>query len=241
MAIIKNIGIATFVLALSLSLKAQTIEKTFSGSWAETWWTFDFYKNGTYKRTSSGHYGATEVKGSYKTNQDTIQLLTGYKNSDGTINEYYLFEKDSFLIDITLLYDYKLTKERNLISYNSRKRYDILQKPDPNLRFHKSLAELDSLVETAIHQLKNTTIWLISDAENLNIIRLLNTIYGSSDKRLTTGVYAEFRQLIFEKNYIEEIRKVYDWTIGTGMGFLILKLQVELGGSPNWYSIYVIE
>lgn len=239
MATVKNIILTSFILFLSLKLKSQTIEKTFSGWWAATCWTFDFHKDGTYKRISSGHYGSTKAVGEYKINNDTIHLLSSFKNTNGTVNEFYLLERDSFLIDLTLLYEYKIIKDRNSISFGSRKRYDILPKPDLNLRFYKSYSELDTLVRKTISQIQTKDLWHLSDSDHLNIIRLYNTVFSSEDKKLTSSLYKDFEDLLNKKNYIEEIRKIYDWTIGIGMGYVISKLQVEIGGSPNWYSIYV--
>lgn len=101
---------------------AQTFEKTFSGQWATTSWTFEFHKDGTYKRISQGHYGNTEVKGNYSIHNDSIQL-NHFENTHGTINKYYLLDGDSFLVDLELLYDYKLNASPWF--YSSRKREDI--------------------------------------------------------------------------------------------------------------------
>jgi hypothetical protein len=239
MAAAKYFIVTLLTLTLTSGPIAQTIEKTFSGWWADTWWTFDFYKDATYKRISTGHYGSTEVKGNYRITKDTIQLLSGFKNTHGTVNEFYLLDKDSFLIDLNLLYEYKVTKDRTSISFSSRKRYDILPKPDANLKFYKSYIELDTLVKKALSQLQTKDLWYLSDSDHLNIIRLYNTVAGSQDNKLTSSLYTDFKELFNRKNYIDEVRKIYDWTIGVGMGYVIRKLQVEIGGSPNWYSLYI--
>ncbi|MEO6612872.1 MAG: hypothetical protein ABIT05_10325 [Chitinophagaceae bacterium] len=239
MPTVKYFIVTILILTLTLRSTAQTIRKTFSGWWADTWWIFDFYKDATYNRVSSGHYGFTKVKGNYKINKDTIQLLSGFKNTNGTVNEFYLIDRDSFLIDLTLLYEYKVTNESNLISFSSRKRYDILPRPDPNLKFYKSYNEIDTLVRKAINQLQTKDLWYLSDSDHLNIIRLYNTVLGSQDKKFSLNLYNDFKNILNEKNYIHEVRKIYDWTIGIGIGYIISKLQVEIGGSPNWYSIYI--
>ncbi len=89
-----------------------------------TFWTFNFNKDGTYSRTSQGHYGNTKVVGKYKVNKDTIQILSGFQNTDGTVNEFYLL-KDDRIIDLKLLYDYILVKNKKAFPYASKKRTGI--------------------------------------------------------------------------------------------------------------------
>lgn len=115
------------LIIISDLVRAQSFENTYEGWWANTKWTFEFKKDGKYKRVSSGHYGNTIVKGKYRINKDTIQILTGFENSHGTINEKYLIAKDSAIIDLNLYYDYKL-KTLNENFYNSKKRNEIIIK-----------------------------------------------------------------------------------------------------------------
>ncbi len=90
-----------------ISEKNKSIDKKFTAWWADTYWEFYFKKDGSFKRISMGHYGNTEVHGNYEMVLDTIHIISGFKNTNGTVNEYYLIDKDSFLIDLELLYDYK--------------------------------------------------------------------------------------------------------------------------------------
>lgn len=85
---------------------AQNFVKSFQGYWGSTNWEFEFRRDGTYKRTSTGHYGNTTVEGKYTVRKDSVEL-TGYENTGGTINRLYLLDKDSMLIDLTLRYDYR--------------------------------------------------------------------------------------------------------------------------------------
>jgi hypothetical protein len=157
MATSRNLSII-IVVAFSLSSNAQTIEKTFAGWWADTWWTFDFKKDGTYKRTSLGHYGNTEVKGNYKIYNDSVQLISGFRNTDGTVNEFYMLDRDSFLVDLTLLYDYKLTKDKNRLTYNSKKRYDLLKKASLKSKSKKSCPSPENLVQMSFADLNSKII-----------------------------------------------------------------------------------
>lgn len=114
-----------FFLLIIFSLQftnAQTIEKKFVGCWAETLWTFEFFKNGEYKRTSTGHYGDTTVSGKYKMTNNTIQLISGFEESDGTVNEYYFIDKNNVLIDTKLEYGYPIFDEE-LKSLNCELKY----------------------------------------------------------------------------------------------------------------------
>jgi hypothetical protein len=245
MATVKYFIVTIISLTLTLSSTAQTIEKTFSGWWADTWWTFDFYKDTTYIRVSSGHYGFTEVKGNYKISKDTLQLISGFKNTHGTVNEFYLLDKDSFLIDLTLLYDYRLTNDKNTLTYTSRKRYDVLKKPNQDSIAYISKSDFDSLVLYSIGRLKTKDIWQISDTDHIQIIKIKNTISMSDDnnhnRRFVNGIYTDFESLIKEKNYGNEMSKIYDWIPNRGMGFYFEKLQVELGGTPHFFSRFVVK
>jgi len=59
--------------------KLQTIDKTFSGMWAETEWTYIFRKDGLFIFESNGHYGNTREMGSYFIVDSSIYLTP---NSD---------------------------------------------------------------------------------------------------------------------------------------------------------------
>lgn len=112
---------AILLLLIPINVSAQTFENTFVGEWGDTYWTFSFHQDGTYKRTSWGHYGNTTVEGSYITQADTVHLLSGFENTNGTVNEKYLLDKDSMLIDVDLRYDYSpISKTRPDLSDTNR-------------------------------------------------------------------------------------------------------------------------
>lgn len=95
--------ILTFLFLTMFSIaNGQTMEKKFQGWWSTTNWTFDFKLDGSYKRISTGHYGNTTVNGTYRINKDTVYLLTGDKGTHGKVNEKYLLDGDSILIDLNL-------------------------------------------------------------------------------------------------------------------------------------------
>lgn len=103
----KRILIISIFTAMTFICNAQET-KTYQGVWAMTWWTFDFYPDSTYQRTSSGHYGKTTVTGNYTIKGDTIVLTSGFENTHGTVNEKYLMKNDSCITDLTLKKDYCL-------------------------------------------------------------------------------------------------------------------------------------
>lgn len=133
------------VFFIASKANGQTFEKTFQGWWASTSWTYDFYKNGTYRRVSEGHYGYTTVSGKYIIERDTITLLTGYENTHGTVNEKYILDKDSFLIDFCLRYDYApIEKQGEPLYYNSKTR--LVKYPQIATNNQKTISELESVL-----------------------------------------------------------------------------------------------
>lgn len=96
---------------------AQTIEKKVFGCWTESFWEFEFFENGAYKRTSSGHYGNTIITGLYTVVNDTIQIKSGFEDSDGTINKYYIIDKNNVLIDTKLENGYLMNDEKQTTLY----------------------------------------------------------------------------------------------------------------------------
>lgn len=92
---------------------AQTIEKKFVGCWAQTLWIFEFFKNGEFKRMSTGHFGNTTYSGKYAINNDTIKLTYSTENNSKTSNEYYFIDKNNILIDYELQYGYPIYKSEN--------------------------------------------------------------------------------------------------------------------------------
>jgi hypothetical protein len=111
-----------------LKVNGQTFEKTYTGQWAMTFWKFEFHMDGTYKRTSSGHYGNQTFQGNYKIYNDTIELINGYDSSSGTLNKYYLIstnhgkfatEPQGRIIDLTNLYEY-YNNDRNYICQKNK-------------------------------------------------------------------------------------------------------------------------
>jgi hypothetical protein len=118
--LLKHISSFIFMLLASRS-DAQTIDKKYRGWWGDTQWTFEFKRDGSFERSSAGHYGSTHVFGKYEVKADTIHLLSGFQNTDGTLNEYYLIDQEGYIIDLRLLYDYQVAKKGNSV-YNSRMR-----------------------------------------------------------------------------------------------------------------------
>jgi len=227
------------ILAAINLVNAQTFNRTYQGYWATTIWTFEFKSDGTYKRISGGHYGNTTVAGNYKVNRDTIQLLTGFKETHGTVNEKYLIDKDSLIIDLRLYYDYKLPTGSRI--YSSKKRYDILQKPNLDSSIVVSKQQFDTIVEHCTSLLKNRMTTELNDQDHIKIIRLINTLRMNQSSSYNINIYSDFMKLVQEKDYEKEISIYYDWTPNRGMGFYFQKLQIELGGTPHLYSRYRIK
>jgi hypothetical protein len=217
----------------------QTLDKTFCGQWAMTSWSFEFHKDGTFIRTSAGHFGNPVFTGTYLLQSDTIHITKGFENTCGSLNEFYLLDKDSMLIDLHNFYDYSPNHKE--WEYISQKRYDILKKPNMDLKNFVNQAQLEMLVIQSTTILDTKSILVITDEENIQIIRLINTIRMEQDSLYKSGVYLHFMEDVEKTNYEKEISILYDWILNRGMGFYFQKLQVELGGTPHFYSRYVIE
>jgi hypothetical protein len=227
------------ILTISSFVNGQSFDKKFSGQWAMTFWTYEFHKDGTFKRTSSGHFGNPIYTGTYLIQTDTIHITKGFENTSGTVNEYFLLDKDSMLIDLDNFYDY--SPNHKDWQYISKKRYDILKKPNMDLKNVVSKKQLEMMVYSSTTILKNKRLSEITDEENIQIIRLLNTLRMSRDSYLKSGVYAKFINETKKNNFVKEISSYYDWIPSRGMGFYFQKLQVELGGTPHFYSRYTVE
>jgi len=107
-----------------LALPAQYPERSYSGSWGRTMWTYHFFGDGNYERSSSGHFGDVRFSGNYVVRNDTLHLLSGYNASSGTLNEFYLLHEDSMLVDLGNFYDYAPSAAGRF--HMSRKRYDLM-------------------------------------------------------------------------------------------------------------------
>ena len=238
MTILRNI-LTLLILTFSNIVIGQTFDRIYQGWWATTSWTFEFKSDGTYKRVSAGHYGNTTVAGNYKINKDTIQLLTGFKETHGTVNEKYLIDKDSLIIDLALNYDYKLTTGSNF--YNSNKRYDILKKPNMDSMVVVTKQQFDSTIIDCTSLLTTHSNIQLKDEDHIKILRLINTISMSQETSFKSGIYSEFMKLVKEKDYEKDVSIYYDWIPNRGMGFYFQKLQIELGGTPRIFSRYTIK
>lgn len=240
MTTVKHIFILTILTTITTCGFGQSIDKTYSGWWARTRWTFEFKNDNTYKRTSNGHFGNTTYDGKYEMTGDTICLVTGSEQITGMQRSKYLLDKDSFLIDLQLYYDYKIVSQ-DIDFYNSKKRYDILKKPNMDSLIIVTKQQFDTIVQHCTSLLTTRRNIEIKDADHIKIIRLINTINMSQDTSFKSGIYAEFMKRVKDKDYEKEISTYYDWIPNRGMGFYFQKLQVELGGTPHLYSRYAIK
>lgn len=217
---VRHIILTFSLLTIFSVVNSQTIEKTFQGWWATTSWTFEFKADGTYKRVSAGHYGNTTVNGTYRLDKDTIYLLTGYKGTHSTVNEKYLLDGDSILIDLILRYDYKLLAKSKRNFYNSQTRQikypqtsttDINKKKE--LEFVLNLAFNSADIKKYYHfgKLKNRKL-IIQNYHYLDAnikVDSLYSIYKSKDK-IADKFYVEFEDINQNENSIEIKLKLHD-------------------------------
>lgn len=148
MKILRDVLIIT-ILTFTNLVNGQNFDRIYQGWWATTSWIFEFNSDGTYKRVSAGHYGFTTVTGNYKIYGNTIRILTGFEGTHATVNEKYLIDNDSLIIDTKLLYDYKLGLGETFI-YSNQKRYDILRKPNMDSLIVVTKQQFNSIIESCI-------------------------------------------------------------------------------------------
>ena len=226
--------IATFIiLTISFIANGQTFEKTFQGWWASTSWTYDFYKDGTYKRVSFGHYGNTTVNGKYRIEWDTITFLTGFKNTNGTVNETYILDKDSMLIDLNLRYDYAPVSKSGQKFYNSKIR--LVKYPQITTDNQSVESELESVLNLAFNSSTAKKYYhfdklperqfLFADYYNLkaNIqVDSIKSVFKPREK-ISEDFYIEFEDINQNSDSIEIKIKVHGE--GVSMRFYYIKKE----------------
>jgi hypothetical protein len=94
--------------------KINSFKGTYKGYWAETFWKFTFYEDGDFVFKSEGYYGKIMTRGIYEKRGDSLFLyaLDSLITKDGVINELYLVDGDSCIVDNKMRYDY--CKTRNI-------------------------------------------------------------------------------------------------------------------------------
>jgi hypothetical protein len=125
-----------------------------------------------------------------------------------------------------------------------------------------TLNEFNQRVDRAIMLLKTKALNEISDTDHISIMMCDNTIFmamvkesrpkiiKSSDgdqkvyllkPRFTGGRYKELEKIISSKHYVEGVVTIYpDWRPNRGMGAFFPKLQMEIDGTPEPYSVFQV-
>jgi len=213
-------NILTFIfLTITFIANGQSFEKSFQGWWASTSWIFDFHKDGTYQRISSGHYGNTTVNGKYIIKADSIHLLTGFENTSGTVNEIYLLDKDSMLIDLDLRYDYAPVSKTGQNFHNSLIRlvkYPQIATDNQNVK-----SELEKVMNLAFNSSTAKQYYhfdklpqrrlLFADYFNLKANIQVDTIAGifKPAEKISENFYIEFEDINQSADRIEIKTKIH--------------------------------
>jgi hypothetical protein len=101
-------------------------------------------------------------------------------------------------------------------------------------------AEFDRLVASNIVLLKQMPISDFTDRQQVELMRLSNTI-GFHHNRFHSGQYQQLEALLKQKDYYKKIIEVYpNWIPSRGMGFYFTQLKMELGGTPRSSSLYEV-
>ncbi len=138
--------LSSILILSQIPLFAQTtIEQTYDGGWASTFWKFEFTKDGKFKRTSRGHFGNTVKTGKYKIFKDTLEITEGYQNTAGTINQFYLIQEDSCIVDIRLRYAYCILDKNQKWQYEDERKREI-KYPQTTTNNSELIKDLDSVL-----------------------------------------------------------------------------------------------
>jgi len=179
-------------------IEAQTIEKKFVGCWADTVWEFEFFKNGEYKRVSAGHYGNTIVSGKYIMINDSIQLKSGFGDTNGTVNEYYFIDKNNVLIDTKLEYGYTIYDSEHTTYHQCGLKY-----PDITPVNKEKVIQLEKALNVAFNSEKMKSFYHF---EKFPKRKLLVAKYNELQANIVVdNIVAEFKPIeeITEKFYFE--------------------------------------
>jgi len=108
------------------------------------------------------------------------------------------------------------------------------------------MSHFDSIINKSISLLSTKDLAQISDSDHVSIIKVINTIGFQNNNALkqkfSSGIYDKFLKLIDQKDYRKNIIKVYpDWVPNRGMGFYFKKLNIELDGTPHYFSKFELK
>lgn len=108
--------------------------------------------------------------------------------------------------------------------------------------------QFDSIIDMTLRRLQDNSITSLTETENSNIIRLLNTsfMYPLTSLRDSTifqsAPYIALMNMLEKKDYLNTLLKEnYDWVISRGMGYYFPKLKLELYGTPYLRSYFDIQ
>lgn len=103
--------------------------------------------------------------------------------------------------------------------------------------------QFDSIVTDGVKLLKNKKLSEISDDQHRNIIRAYNRIWISKReiRKYSTGDYLELDKTLSQPSYSKNMLKIYpEWSPNRGMGMYFHKLNVEYGGTPCSWSVFIL-
>ena len=160
-----NAFLVVFISFSALNVHGQSIEGTYKSYWASTKWSFEFFKDFTYKRTSFGHYGNTVVKGKYSIKGDTLMILSGQQNTHGTVNDKYLIDGDSCIIDIDNKHDYcknrptKIEKDGQIWDYWTESPMRHIMYPQLPSSDPEKIREVEYLLQQSLDSKEMTSVF----------------------------------------------------------------------------------
>ena len=103
--------------------------------------------------------------------------------------------------------------------------------------------QFDSVVTNGLKLLKTKPLSQISDEQHIAIIRASNRIWISQidTPKYSKGAYAGLKKFLDNPNYSKGMLKAYpEWSPNRGMGMYFHKLNIEYGGTPCFWSMFVV-
>ncbi len=176
------------------------MDDKFNGFWAETEWTYDFKKDGTFKFYAKGHYDTNEYTGRYIISDSTVFLNpdTDWQTFDGVIKSRLKIMNKECLRD----YDNNFyCKNYEIIDSLNDKEFEFQQ---------KAISIIDTL--SIVKKEKDRLKGIEQDNENV--------LDGDPEIRISyTGIIVVNRKE-FHQFYLEKVALLNTWR---NLDFLVTK------------------
>lgn len=138
-----------FFLALSFPGFSQSFEGCYGGWWARTSWLYCFQEDGSFERTTEGHFGNTTLEGRYLMRGDTIVTLQSNDTIGNRDAGRYIVDENNMLIDLDLRFDYGALSENEAPLHNSDTR--AIKYPQTPPKCNREVRDLEKVLNLALN------------------------------------------------------------------------------------------